>query len=356
MEDFSKVLIRWYSANGRNLPWRSTKNPYFIWLSEVILQQTRVEQGKPYYELFIKNFPQVTDLANAKQDKVLRLWQGLGYYSRARNLHAAAKQIVESSSGKFPTTFEEIRQLKGVGDYTAAAISSFAYNLAHPVVDGNVYRFLSRYAGIDTPIDSSAGKKEFAALAEELLDKKNPGIHNQAMMEVGAMICKPTNPLCNDCPFVGSCFAFENKAIDKLPVKEKTTKVRNRYFTYLIIRDEKNVLIHQRIEKDIWQGLFEFPLIESKKTLSVNALTKNKFYIALAEENAVIEKVSDEIRHLLSHQKLHATFVHLKVKKISAQSKNATFKVIPLNALKKYAMPQLIVNYLTLQKTKKNAL
>lgn len=347
MEDFSKVLRRWYSVNGRNLPWRSTKNPYFIWLSEVILQQTRVEQGRSYYELFIANFPQVTDLANAKQDKVLRMWQGLGYYSRARNLHSAAKQITESFSGKFPTTFEEIRKLKGVGDYTAAAISSFAFNLPHPVVDGNVYRFLSRYAGIFTPIDSSAGKKEFVALADELLDKKNPGMHNQAMMEIGAMVCKPSNPLCDVCPFANSCFAFENNVIDQLPVKEKKTKVRDRYFTFLIFRDDNNVLIHQRSAKDIWQGLFEFPLMESKKSMTINAIVKNEFFKNLAGENPIIEKVSVVIKHQLSHQTIHAKFIHLRLKKIPAQDKSSDFKIVKFDAIKKYAMPQLIVKYLT---------
>ena len=192
MKDFSKILSDWYLKNGRELPWRATQNPYFIWLSEIILQQTRVEQGLPYYERFIENFPKIQDLAKASQDKVLLLWQGLGYYSRARNLHSAAKQIVAEYDGVFPNSYQAIHTLNGVGDYTSAAIASFAFGLPYSVVDGNVYRFLSRCFGIATPIDSSEGKKEFAQLAEKLLDKRNPGRHNQAMMEIGAIICKPT--------------------------------------------------------------------------------------------------------------------------------------------------------------------
>jgi A/G-specific adenine glycosylase len=346
MTDFSRVLRNWYSKKGRNLPWRETKNPYFIWLSEVILQQTRVEQGRPYYELFIENFPQVTDLANAKQDKVLRLWQGLGYYSRARNLHFAAKQILESHSGKFPSNYEEIKALKGIGDYTAAAIASFAFNLPHPVVDGNVYRFLSRYAGIHTPIDSTAGKKEFALLAEELLDRKYPGTHNQAMMEIGATICKPSNPLCGECPFVNSCYSFENGEIANLPVKEKKTKVRDRHFTYVIISDGKNVLLHQRGPKDIWQGLFEFPLIETQKLLTPKAILRQALYLDLTDAATIIEKVSTVIRHQLSHQSIHARFVHLKVDKLPMVTTNPDYQKVKLSALDTHAMPQLIVKYL----------
>jgi len=263
--DLSQILLDWYRNNQRDLPWRRTNDPYAIWLSEVILQQTRVEQGMPYWLRFIEDFPTVTDLANADEREVLRLWQGLGYYSRARNLHAAAKIVRDEYNGNFPNQYEQIRALKGIGDYTAAAISSFAFNLPHAVVDGNVYRFLSRIFAINTPIDSTNGKKEFFVLANELLDKSNPGTFNQSLMEFGAMQCKPSNPDCSVCPFNQYCQSFATNTVSEYPVKAKKTKTRNRYFDFIILSDEKNTLLQKREEKDIWQGLYQFPVIESEK-------------------------------------------------------------------------------------------
>ncbi len=343
MKDFSKILSVWYLKNGRELPWRSTKNPYFIWLSEIILQQTRVEQGLPYYERFIENFPEIQDLAKASQDKILQLWQGLGYYSRARNLHTAAKQIVAEYDGVFPYSYEDIHTLKGVGDYTSAAIASFAFGLPHSVVDGNVYRFLSRCFGIATPIDSSEGKKEFAQLAEKLLDKRNPGRHNQGMMEMGAMICKPTSPNCLECPFAGYCVAYNNDLIPLLPVKAKKLKVRTRYFNYLIIHDGTSVVINARTAKDIWQGLFDFPLIESDHDFEPTELLNDKRFISITNGKGTYESTSEQIKHLLSHQKLLARFHWIKVKSLSSFKKN---KVVDFDDLVHFGMPQLIVKYL----------
>ncbi len=228
LHPFSKKIIAWYQQNKRELPWRNTKDPYLIWLSEIILQQTRVEQGMAYYLKFAKEFPSVKELAKAENEKVMKLWQGLGYYSRARNLHTTAKTITDNYKGKFPEQHEDILLLKGVGEYTAAAIVSFAFNKPHAVVDGNVYRLLSRVFGIETPIDTTLGKKEFNALANELLDKKNPALHNQAIMEFGAIQCKPVSPDCSVCPLNTMCFAYSKKSVSKLPVKAKKTKVRNR--------------------------------------------------------------------------------------------------------------------------------
>lgn len=345
--DFSKVLSIWYLKMGRDLPWRNTQNPYYIWLSEIILQQTRVEQGRPYYERFIENFPEIKDLAQASQDKVLLLWQGLGYYSRARNLHFAANQVVNDHGGIFPSTYDEIHSLKGIGDYTSAAIASFAFNLPHAVVDGNVYRFLARCFGIQTPIDSTIGKKEFADLAEKLLDKKNPGIHNQAMMEMGAVICKPANPNCLECPFAGICVAYNKGVIDQLPVKEKKLKVRSRFFNYLIIHDNVSVLIAARTEKDIWQGLFEFPLIESDSDIETIDLLQDSTLQELTKGHIQVEFTSELIKHQLSHQTLFARFRWLKVKNLPSTKKNTNLKNVPFEDLKHFGMPQLIVKYLS---------
>ncbi|CAN5441667.1 A/G-specific adenine glycosylase [soil metagenome] len=346
MEDFSKILRAWYRKKGRDLPWRSTSDPYKIWLSEIILQQTRVDQGTPYYHRFIDNFQTINDLANAHEDKVLRLWQGLGYYSRARNLHHAAKQLKEQHQGKFPANYSEIRALKGIGDYTAAAIASFAFNLPHAVVDGNVYRFLSRFFGITTAIDSSKGKKQFAELADSLLDHKHAATHNQAIMEIGAMICKPKNPLCEECPFIGSCAAYHKGLIAQLPVKEKKLKVRTRYFHYLIIHDSRSVLIASRQEKDIWQGLFEFPLLETEAEAGIALLRETELWKKLIPAHAKVEKVSSEKKHLLSHQTLKARFWWINIDKFQKSTSYAPFLKVDFASLDHYGMPQLIVKYI----------
>lgn len=348
MKDFNGVLRIWYLKNRRELPWRDTTDPYLIWLSEIMLQQTRVEQGLPYWTRFATTFPTVTDLANAPEKLIMRMWQGLGYYSRARNLHAAAKQVSSDFEGNFPSNYKDIRALKGIGDYTAAAIASFSFNLPHAVVDGNVYRFLSRLFGIETPIDSTEGKKMFAELAEKLLDKKNPALHNQAIMEFGAIQCKPSNPDCGSCPFAQSCIARQNQKVNVLPVKSKKTKVRDRHFHFIIIHDGKKTVVSKRISKDIWQGLYQFPLIEieSKTTLKPEAV------ISFASEisginDLVLKRKSAQIKHLLSHQVLHCFFWWVNAEKLNSRKAAINYEVMDINNLDNIGMPQLIVKYLS---------
>ncbi|HEY4629161.1 MAG TPA: A/G-specific adenine glycosylase, partial [Flavobacterium sp.] len=254
--NFSNVLIKWYLQNKRDLPWRNTTNPYPIWLSEIMLQQTRVAQGMPYFLSFTTAFPTVFDLAAANEEEVLKLWQGLGYYSRARNLHKTAQYIASDLAGIFPDNYSDLLKLKGVGEYTAAAIASFSYNEAVPVVDGNVFRVLSRYFDIETDIAQASAKKEFAALAFELMPKDNPATFNQAIMEFGALQCVPKSPNCGICVFNESCAALQKKKIDQLPIKSKKVKVRNRYFNYLVVADENdNTIIQKRTDKGIWHNL-----------------------------------------------------------------------------------------------------
>ncbi|MFM7015834.1 MAG: A/G-specific adenine glycosylase [Bacteroidota bacterium] len=342
--NFSQILLKWYEDNHRDLPWRNTRDPYAIWLSEVILQQTRVEQGMPYWYRFLDHFPTVIDLANADEQLVLRLWQGLGYYSRARNLHAAAKMVRDLMGGKFPSKYEQIKSLKGIGDYTAAAIASIAFDLPHAVVDGNVYRFLSRLFGIETPIDSTKGKKEFFELANSLLDKKHPGLFNQATMEFGAVLCKPANPTCNVCPFSLQCKAFQSKSINAFPVKSKKTKTRNRYFDFILLSDEKNILIEQRKEKDIWQGLYQFPLIESASKNKSAILDSDLKGLALNLNSFELIKASTIVKHVLSHQIIFAKFWWISLKALPKQPSN--YICISTSDLGDFGMPQLIVKYL----------
>ena len=344
--ELSQILMDWYRNNQRDLPWRRTNDPYAIWLSEVILQQTRVEQGMPYWLRFMEDFPTVTDLANADEREVLRLWQGLGYYSRARNLHAAAKVVRDEYNGIFPNQYEQIRALKGIGDYTAAAISSFAFNLSHAVVDGNVYRVLSRIFAINTPIDSTNGKKEFFVLANELIDKSNPGMFNQAIMEFGAMQCRPSNPDCSVCPFNQYCQSFATNTVSEYPVKSKKTKTRNRYFDFIILSDEKNTLLQKREEKDIWQGLYQFPLIESA-TKNKNKLDLSKSEVAnyLNTNSHKMIKSSAIVKHVLSHQVIFAKFWWINMESVST-AKDANMIKVPWSQLGDYGMPQLIVKYL----------
>lgn len=323
--------------NRRDLPWRNTKDPYKIWLSEVILQQTRVDQGTDYYLKFIHYYPKVELLANAAEDEVLRLWQGLGYYSRARNLHATAKIIAENYRGIFPKNYSEVVALKGVGEYTAAAICSFAYQLPYPVIDGNVYRLLSRYLNCHLPIDSAEGKKTFQKVALELLDKKNPEVYNQAIMEMGALVCTPRQPSCSSCVLASSCAARSSGTVEQLPVKTKKTKVRNRYFHYLIIRNEGAILIKKRSEKDVWEGLYNFPLIE---TSSSKRPSREK----LARWNVQTMKNDGAFKHLLSHQRIHAQFWLAEVSQF--ESLSLQFTSVDLGELKRYPLPQLLVKYL----------
>lgn len=298
MTDFVLQISDWYRLNQRDLPWRRTKNPYFIWLSEVILQQTRVDQGMPYYLRFVANFKTVSDLAMASEEEVLKLWQGLGYYSRARNLHATAKIIHEKHQGVFPNSYSGLIDLKGIGPYTAAAISSIAFNEAKAVVDGNVYRVLSRYFGIDTPIDSTQGKKIFQALADELLPHDNPGMFNQALMEFGALHCTPKQASCETCPLQATCKAYRSNLVDKLPVKQGKTKVRDRYFHYFHLEQKDQIALQQRGENDIWNKLYEFPMLESQNAEFPEDAT-----------NWIVEpKLVFNTKHILSHQRIHAYF------------------------------------------------
>lgn len=342
MHEFADILATWYRKNLRDLPWRHTKDPFRIWLSEISLQQTRVDQGLAYYHKFVDTFPDIRSLAEAPEDQVLRLWQGLGYYSRARNLHAAAKQLMDLHDGKFPADYNAIRNLKGIGDYTAAAISSFAFGLPYPVVDGNVYRFLSRFAGIETSIDSNAGKKEFTELATALLSQSDPATHNQAIMEFGATVCTPKNPDCRSCPFAFSCYALNNDAISRLPVKKNKIAVRPRYFTYFIISDGDRYLIHRRDQKDIWQGLYEFPLAETDSLIHEDELISHPVLLNLTG-HFTVKHFSEIIRHQLSHQTIHCRFVHVDVDTLPVVE---NYQSVTADEAELLAMPQIIVKYL----------
>lgn len=303
---FTHEILQWYKLNARNLPWRETTDPYKIWVSEIILQQTRVVQGLSYYHRFIETFPDVSSLAQAKETDVLLLWQGLGYYSRARNMHQAAKQIVQK--GCFPSSYEEILQLKGIGTYTASAISSFAFGEPRAVLDGNVFRVLSRYFGIDSPIDNSSARKEFQALAQELLDVNNPSRYNQAIMDFGAIQCLPKGANCLSCPLLESCFAFQQNRVDKLPVKKRVVKIRTRYFNFFYIRNSRDEFyIQQRCKKDIWQHLYQLPLLETEQQMSPAEIAE------LYPEYLVCLRVKP-IEHVLSHQKIIAQCFELSFK------------------------------------------
>ncbi|RDY59562.1 A/G-specific adenine glycosylase [Flagellimonas nanhaiensis] len=307
---FSQKILGWYHEHKRDLPWRSTRDPYKIWLSEIMLQQTRVAQGMPYYHKFLEAFPTVFDLANSPEEKVLKLWQGLGYYSRARNLHATAKKVVNEYQGEFPNTYKELRSLKGVGDYTASAIASICFDLPEPVVDGNVYRVLARYFGVDLPINSNKGIKYFKELAREVMDIENIRDYNQGIMEFGAIQCAPKKPLCLLCPLNDSCVALKEGKVGILPIKENKTKIRERYFNYVVLLDkDRKTRMEQRKERGIWQNLYQFPLVESEKELS-----QDEFLQRLGESNGIPSMASvnlyndKPITHKLSHQHLHTKF------------------------------------------------
>ena len=339
ISSFGTQLEQWYESFGRDLPWRRTSDPYLIMLSEFILQQTQIVQGMSYYLRFAERFPTAASLAKASEEEVLRLWQGLGYYSRARHLHAAAKQIAEA--GKFPRDYAFVRALPGIGDYTAAAIMSFAFGEAYAVLDGNVSRVLARHFGITEPIDSGQGKKLLRALADEMLDRQHPALYNQAIMDFGALQCKPTSPLCEVCPLAETCQALSTHQVDKLPIKAKRTSVRDRYFTYIYTRTEDGItLLHRRGSGDIWQGLFEFPMVES-----VNKLTSKQvdefIHSSLVKVNVKVkvELLASDVLHQLTHQRLHADFYCLTLPNAIENKKG---QWVEEKSLDRYALPRLL--------------
>ncbi|GHC45993.1 A/G-specific adenine glycosylase [Ulvibacter litoralis] len=348
---FRKNLISWYLVHKRELPWRSTRDPYAIWLSEIILQQTRVAQGLPYYERFLRAFPTVEDLAAASEEKILKLWQGLGYYSRARNLHFTAKYIVDELHGVFPTTYKELLTLKGVGDYTASAIASICYNEPAAVVDGNVYRVLSRVFGISTPVNTTEGIKQFKALAQELVDEKDPGTFNQASMEFGARYCVPQNPDCKSCIFNSICDAYASELVGTLPVKLKKTTVRKRYFNYIVVLSEAHkTILQQRSGKGIWQQLYEFPLIETKKDLTYAELIVMNEFKELSEELCVedISLYNDTlIIHKLSHQHLYTRFWIAESNGFDVKASFPEKTEVAIAEIEEYAVPVLIENFIS---------
>ena len=345
MEHFIQKIHHWFEENQRGLPWRLTKDPYCIWVSEIILQQTRVIQGIPYYYKFIAHFPDVHALAEAPEDQLLKVWEGLGYYSRARNMHTAAKTIVSLHNGIFPDSYEAVIQLKGIGEYTAAAIVSIAFGMPYPVVDGNVYRFLSRFLGITEEMDTSPGKKRVLQIATELMDIDHPGMHNQAMMEFGALCCVPSNPDCYNCPVQDGCFAFQHKMTEKLPARKKRMPKRIRYFYFCIPEDEQCIIIEKRSGKDIWKNLYQPPLFESDHALTENEILLNSLLKNLTQESeeALVE-ISPEYLHNLTHQQIRARFITITLPRIF--SNNHTRIPVKKREMHTFAFPVLIKNFL----------
>lgn len=342
---FTASLLEWNKKdNTRSMPWKGEKDPYKIWLSEIILQQTRVEQGWPYYERFIHNYPTVTQLAQAPEEEVFRLWQGLGYYARCKNMMAAARQIVAQFNGQFPSTYQDIQSLKGIGPYTAAAIASFAFNLPHAVLDGNVFRVLARYFNISTPIDSTAGKKEFTTLAAELLPHNSSAHYNQAIMDFGAVICKPQQPLCPQCPVASRCEALKQQTISSLPVKSKKLVIKHRYFNQIVIRYKDQIYLHKRTANDIWQNLHEFLLIETPAPADLSQVLQNSaFQTYLGNTSHQIVKVSRTFKQQLTHQTIHSQFIE-----INTSRKLSLPDLFPIHhsELDKYAFPKTITDFL----------
>lgn len=343
---FVAKLLDWYNINKRDLPWRKTSNTYKIWLSEVILQQTRVQQGLPYYERFIRQYPKVSDLAAAPEKEILRLWQGLGYYSRAKNLHACSQMIMEEFQGEFPESYKKLLNLKGVGKYTAAAIASFAYHEKVPVVDGNVFRVLSRIFGLSDDIGSGKGQKKFFALAESLLPDKESHIYNQAIMEFGALQCTPGQPLCDGCPFGKNCFANRKSMQGLLPVKQKKPKIKNRYFHYFILHYENKVWMNERKGKDIWRGLYDFYLVEEKEFKNVETIRHGEIVETIIQKNGILRHEPRTFKHVLTHQHIYARFFHVDICQgpaLDALKSSAFYTLEEIEALPK---PILIDKYL----------
>jgi A/G-specific adenine glycosylase len=342
---FTAQLLEWnHQHNSRTMPWKGIKDPYRIWLSEIILQQTRVEQGLPYYERFITTYPTIQDLAAAPDEAVFRLWQGLGYYARCKNMLAAARQVVQTYKGRFPDTYEQIQSLKGIGPYTAAAIASFAFNSHHAVLDGNVFRVLSRYFGIDTPVDSTAGKKEFAALAQELLPARQSAVYNQSIMDFGAGMCKPQQPLCPQCPLAKKCVAHRQQIVALLPVKSKKLVIRKRYFYYIVLDYKGQVFIRKRTGNDIWQNLHEFMLLETPAPMTAQELQASPGFEALLQKvSYTVEGISPAFKQQLTHQTIHSQFLLLSAAKKPAI---ADYMAVPSKQLDNYAFPKTITDFL----------
>jgi A/G-specific adenine glycosylase len=343
---FTKVLMDWHKTkNNRLMPWKGEKDPYKIWLSEIILQQTRVEQGWEYYNRFVETFPTISDLANAPDQEVFKLWEGLGYYARCRNLLHTARTIKNRFNGEFPTSYDEVKKLKGIGPYTAAAITSFAFGLPYAVVDGNVLRVLSRVFGIKDPIDTKKGKDILTVLADQLLNKESPGLYNQAIMDFGAVICKPALPLCDSCMINKLCVANKKGIAGDLPVKAQKIARRKRWFYYFIIEKNGCFLVHQRTKKDIWQHLNEFFLVETPNRQSPEKLMDSKAFEELIQgQKLAISSVSGEYRQLLTHQEINGRFIHILMK--GKMIVPPGFEWVKISDLKKMAFPKYILSYL----------
>jgi len=348
--EITPTLIQWYEDNKRDLPWRKTFDPYKIWLSEVILQQTRVDQGMRYYLRFVDQFARINDLAKASEEEVLKLWQGLGYYSRARNLHHTAKVVAGTFDGVFPDTYEGLLQLKGIGPYTAAAIASISFGKAHPVLDGNVARVISRLFAINDPVNETLGKDKIEKILSGLIDNSDPGTFNQAMMEFGALHCTPKNPSCETCPLISKCKGFENGLVNTLPIKLKKVKVKQRFFNYFLINLYSNgkhlVYLHKRTGKDIWQGLYDFPMIETAESLSTDKLLQSSDWSRLF--NGIephIVSVSDDHKHQLTHRQIIARFYEIEITH-KLKSAGDNFLLVNDHDIHNYPLPRLIDRYL----------
>jgi A/G-specific adenine glycosylase len=342
---FRKILLLWYSSNKRDLPWREKPSPYNVWISEIILQQTRIDQGIKYYYKLISKYPDLKSLASASEQDILKMWQGLGYYSRARNLLSASKQILNNYNGIFPTSCIELKKIKGVGEYTASAVASIAFNEPVAAIDGNAYRVLSRIFSINLPIDTATGKNYFKKLANEIIDRKNPGDFNQAIMDFGSLQCIPVSPDCTVCPFHNECSAFLKGMVHKFPLKKGKTQLRNRYFHYLVIEQGPYILFNKRIQNDIWKNLYDFPLIETSQPIDHSELIfAEKWKNIFNQEKASITHISEDLIHLLTHQRIHTRFYHIlpdSLKNIPSQ-----FSLIDKKDIFDLPVPKIIENYL----------
>lgn len=347
---FRKKLLQWANENPRPLPWKGEKNPYKIWLSEIILQQTRVEQGKSYYLKFCRVYPTVQDLAKAPEDEVLKHWEGLGYYTRARNLHKAAQSIVDQHNGNFPNTFAAIKALSGVGDYTASAIASFAFGLPHAVVDGNVQRVFARFCGVEIPVDSTTGKKHIQSLAGLALDRQKPAVYNQAIMDFGATHCTPKSPDCTSCPMQSNCFAFSHKKVNQLPIKKPKAKKINRSFIYFVVQVGSDTFLKKRVGKDIWKNLYEFPLHEIPKGGTMpddwERTVRNQLFAEDTEQAYSIRNISKTYKQTLSHQYIHAVFVEIETSQVPKALRNEYIKINRIDIKNMIAVPRIIDWYL----------